>query len=231
MVDVIRLGAPPTGGDDVIRLGKAPKKKKSFKAKAEFILGTAAAVEAAFLTALLTKSPKATFTAFTATGLALGLAKTSPKTRKFVKEKIFNPLGAGEFIGTQIEKGIPKDKKPFKERVKEGAATAGLIGAAAAAGVGAAVITKEVVERVRKARVPKVTIPEAVLPTLTPVAIDPPISTTVLEPLAPVEKPPEEPIPEPITATPTTIKNIFKPSVDISIKKTKRLINQQVNVN
>lgn len=56
------------------------------------------------------------------------------------------------------------------------------------------------------------------------------VPTGSFEPLGPVRQPsPVIPV-GPTEAKPTQIKNVFKPSIEVNFKKSKRFINQQINV-
>lgn len=146
------------------------------------------------------------------TGLAIptfaGLFKASPKAEKFIVGRLTQPEKLGETIGAFIE-------EPKKKALEIPPLVAGLIGA------GAVVGGAELIKKVKGAKIPKLPVSKSigekgVLPT----------GATFI-PLAPVEKPKEE---KPIAVKPMQIKNVFNPSIDISFKKSKKFINQQVNI-
>ena len=150
---------------------------------------------------------------------------TSPTTRKALKEKALKPAefgaGGGVLFETALEKGKEVTRKvgeilgKIPTPLKRGAAAAAIGGAAIAGG---AAILPRIRERFRDRA---------------PVGLPPAIPTQAFEPLAPVQQPVEEKpmvieaIPQP---KPVQIKNIFKPSIDISFRKSKKFINQQINV-
>ena len=146
------------------------------------------------------------------TGLAIptlaGVIQVSPKAEKILVGRLTKPEKLGETIGAFIE----DPKKKVKEIPP---LVAGLIGA------GAVVGGAELIKKVKGVKIPKLPVSKSigekgVLPT-----------GATFTPLAPVEKPIEE---KPIAVKPVQIKNIFKPEVNISFKKSKKFINQQVNI-
>ena len=162
------------------------------------------------------------------TALGVGVLETSPKARAFAVEKIKDPTRAGREIGKLIEdptRLLPKEKT-LGEKVKEVAMKAGLPAAGVAAVVGAvAVAAKKIKERAERV----VEAPE--IPTeLAPAALLPPAPTPTIIPFAAVEPTPkveEIPVAPLLPARAPTIKNIFKPSIDISFRKSRKFINQQ----
>lgn len=167
---------------------------------------------------------------FGVTGLAGGILEASPIAQKFTKEKLLDPTKAGKFLGGVIEDPgqlVPTKDKPFKEKVKDALIGGGIIGGITAATIGGVTIAKKVLEK--KPKLPKIPkISKSLVsgfPTL-PTGVQQP------QPLGVVKKPVEKVIPvaEIPTQKPTTIKNIFKPSIDIKISKRKRFINQQINI-
>jgi len=148
---------------------------------------------------------------------------TSPFGRRIIKGTI-DPRET--FRRTKEGLEILEDPKGFFDRFKqdpqalaEAIRRAGLVGGVAALGAGALVAGSAVRERIRRAR------SIGVLP-LAPTAV-------TSRALAPVRQPPVEepvvvePMPQP---KPITIRNVFKPSVDIRFSKSKKFINQQVLV-
>ena len=139
---------------------------------------------------------------------ALGLAST-PFARKVFFGGFKRGRGLPEQVTGIVERFLPEDKPspvlPF-------------VAGAGVAAAGAAIIPR-VARRFKKDDV---------------IGIPPPISTQAFQPLAPVQQPPTvEEIPlvaEVAAQKPVTIKNVFNPSIDISFKKTRRFINQQINV-
>lgn len=156
----------------------------------------------------------------------VGVLATSPTARGIAKG-IFDPrkaFGRGKGLGAIVEdpsKLIPEKETVVGvgEKVRDIAREAGLAAAAGAALTGAAVITaKKVRERLTKA--PQLP-PTALLPT--PITI-----TTIPQPLGPVERPaPKEVAMEPLTK-PVSIKVINKPEINISFRKSRKFINQQL---
>ena len=146
----------------------------------------------------------------------IGVATTKPG-RKIIST-VFDPRkgfargqATPEFISS-LGKGIKEGKVPSG---LTGLQKAGLIGGAAALGAGALVIGKKAKEKISFFRgntgAPAV-----------------PFARTS-QALAPVKQIPEPVAVMPVEALqkPVTIKNIFKPSIDISFRKSKRFINQQ----
>jgi len=151
----------------------------------------------------------------------IGVLQTSPKARKGAKF-LLDPtrrLKGGQVIGEVIE-----EPKSLLERIgvigKEVIAPVAVVGALTAGGLA---VAKKIKGRTK---VPSI-------PTISPVGIAlPSAPLPTVEPFAPVKQPEEAPselIPEKVTPMPS-IKNIFKPKVNIKISKTKRFINQQVVV-
>lgn len=222
----------PRGGDDVIRLGS--KKPSGFKSKLESFLTKTAVLEAGILGTLL-GGPVGGLKAAGLTALGLGIAKTSPKARKFVVQKIKDPTAGGRFIGEQIENigkdNLPRDKS-LGEKIKEGAKKAGIIGAITAGGIGAAVVGKKIIEKVKKAKVPKISeiIPGvAAAPALAQL---PQSITPQLQPLGPAEKPPKEEKVVAVAPTMPSITNKIRvaPEINIRFSKRRTFINQQILV-
>jgi len=147
-----------------------------------------------------------------------GALIASPSLRKTALEAA-DPRKAVE-RGKRFGEFVEKPDSKIGDALLKGAKTAGLLGAGAAA---AALIVPAIIKKVKKKKEQVVeiipTIPEAL----------PILPATVPDPIGAAEKPPtEEKVVEPLK--PMQIKNVFKPSVDISFKKSKRFINQQINV-
>jgi len=120
-------------------------------------------------------------------------------------------------ICNPLTQSCPGLASPTEQAPDVGGLTAkDIIGILGAAGLGAGAIAAApiVIERARGFIADR----QQVLPVL---------PEGSFQPLAPVEQPVEV-IPKP--AKPVVIKNTFKPSIDISFKKSKRFINQQINV-
>ena len=163
--------------------------------------------------------------------IGVGALEKSEKLEKFIIAK-GRPFKAGEFIGGQIEQFGKKPTGTLKERIKEGAKKAGLIGAGVAAAAGVVAVVKKARERVKDIGVP--TLPTGKLP-LAPASallIQPtqPIAPRI-EPLAPVKKAVEEEKPKevvPAMMPSINTKITVKPQINISFRKTRRFINQQI---
>jgi len=138
---------------------------------------------------------------------------------------IFNPLRG--FERGQATPGFLTDVISRLRRgeglptVGQGLATAGAIGGAGALIAGGIAAARAI--RGRRGA------PGTPAPGIIPAS---PISTTVFaEPLAPVQQPtPDVVVPVAQAPTPTKITNTFKPNIDISFRKSKKFINQQINV-
>jgi len=230
MVDVIRLGGGMPQESNVLRLGTP---KKTFKQKATRFLTTTAVIEAGILGTLLGGvfggAKAAGFTA-----LGLGILETSPKAASFLGRRISDPTGVGRGLGEIIEDPsqlLPKDK-PVKEKVAEVVKKAGVVGGLAAAGVGAAVIAKKAIEKIRKPKVPQ--IPKAIIPVAAIPALQqlPSELLPETEPIGVVKKPVEEEKPALPTPSMPSInnKNTFSPEINIKFSKSRKFINQQVLV-
>ena len=166
-------------------------------------------------------------------GTAAGLLKESPKARAFVKQKILSPEKTGKELGKFIEDPSrlkPKEDQTLGSKVLEAGKKAGLIGAAGAAAVGGAALVKKGLEKVKeKALLPKSipsipsqALPHAILPAV-------PSITPSQQPLGAMQK--EKPL-EAVSA-PAAMPNIKitnKPEINISFKKSRKFINQQVLV-
>lgn len=103
----------------------------------------------------ITAGPVAGAKAFAIGGTAAGIVSESPKAAKFLAEKVFRPEKAGREIGKFIEDPArlqPEDVtvKGTAARIKEFAGKAGLIGGAAAAGIGAGALIRKGASRLRR---------------------------------------------------------------------------------
>jgi len=220
--NIIRLGGSPT---KLPTIGQQLRKRETLPAPLKFLSSPALTggliAGLGLLTGTLGILPA--LGVFGGLPTVAGIIKRSPKAEILLKEKLLQPEKFGERIGEFIEdplKPLEKPKKKVKgiiERIKEKPivpilGTAGLI-------AGATALLPVVREKLKKA------------PGLEQIAVTPPISTQPFVPLAPVQKPVEEKalVVEPvIKQRPISIKNTFKPSIDISFSKTKKFINQQV---
>jgi hypothetical protein len=165
------------------------------------------------------------------TGLGVGILSASPIARKAAKTQALTGFtGLGVEVGKTIEdpqRLIPSKEDPFrvaKEIAKKGAlpvaAAAGII-AAGVAGKSALEKAAAKVKAIIPKKLPSVSLPAALLPA-------PPSITPQAQPLGAVQKPKD--IPVAVAPKPITIKNTFKPSIDISFRKSRRFINQQILV-
>ena len=214
---------------------KLTKPKKELSAPLRFITSPKlTAVLAGTLTALVTRSPKATAKAFFLGGGVAGLLKASPKARTFVKEKILAPEKTGEALAGFLEDPktlLPKEKETFKEKVIDATKTAGLIGGGAAIVAGGVALGK----KIKAAKIPK--IPSLIGPSVAqvpsqvlPAAILParPSITPLSQPLGAVQKPIESKVD--VAPRVPSVVNTFNPQINIKISKSRRFINQQVLV-
>jgi len=154
-----------------------------------------------------------------------GILTVSPTARKAVVELPKTLFTGGQVIGEKIEE--------LPEAVEEKAGKFGLVGlsaAAIAALIAGALLVKE---KIPKVSVPKISRREKPSE-IPPVALipAPPSLTSTTPPLGAVEKPVEEiaAIPIPVKQRPINIKNTFNPTIDISFRKSRRFINQQILV-
>ncbi len=167
---------------------------------------------------------------FLGSGLATGILSRSQKARTFAKEKILDPTKIGIGIGGLIEdpgKLIPKETTPsgVRERVKEVALSAGLIGGTAAALVGGVALGRAALAKIPKPSLPRAREtarepPLAFLPA-------PPSITPTTQPLGAVKQPVDQ-VPVAVPMQPVNITNTFNPSIKINFKKSRKFINQQV---
>lgn len=170
---------------------------------------------------------------FLGTGLVSGILAASPLARKVAREKILDPTKIGIGIGGIIEDpsklvpDIPKGET-LGEKIKETFIGAGLIGAGAAALVGAAaLITKKIKEL--KPGVPGLPgLPG--LPGVPGVSLPAAMAPVISQPFGPAKKPePEKPKELPVSAMPSINNTItFKPEINISFRKSRKFINQQL---
>lgn len=170
-------------------------------------------------------TPKRAF--LTATGI--GILQTSPKARTFLKEKLRDPTAGGRILGGVIEDPsqlFPTAAESPFGRVGEFAKRAGIVGAGAALAAGAVATVQRFRERraARAAVIPSAVLPTGILPAT-------PSLTPRTEPLGAVEKETPVPIsPPPLRDIPRPIKITNKPQINISFRKSRRFINQQVLV-
>lgn len=163
------------------------------------------------------------------TTAGVGALTTSPTLRSLLDpRKIFQ---RGREVGRIVEdpsKLIPKEQtaRGIKEKVVDIFKEAGPAAAVGAALAGGAVVAAKKVKSLIPGLPGAPGKPTAesfsVLPTQ--------VSPTIAEPLGPAKKPePEKPLEEikPVAVMPT-IKNIFKPSIDIRFSKKRTFINQQL---
>ncbi len=156
----------------------------------------------------------------------IGLA-TTPFGRKTIST-IFSPISGfrrgretPEFVSGIAEQIRAPTTRPSEFDLTEALKKAGLIGGGAALAGATIVGGRTIIERFRER--------ETILGRGLPQAPFPITSQA----LAPVRKPPEEKpvvleaMPQP---KPVTIRNVFKPSIDISFKKSRRFINQQIHI-
>ena len=181
-------------------------------------------------------TPKRTFTTLiTAPTIATVLAK-SPRARGIVKT-IFDPretvkrgTGIAEFIEDPAKATRSLTGATTGEKIRAGLKKAGVIGGVAAVVGAGAVGVAKVVKRLKKPKVPK--IPSGVIPSgLPPIAFlpAPPSITSITAPIGAVEKPIEQEILAPTApVSMPSIKITNKPSINISFRKSRRFINQQV---
>jgi len=229
----------PTGNPDIIQLNQPRRSTRktlgiiaagAATGAAIFLGGTAlgaARVGSLALSAAkgLVGTPKRA--ALTVTGI--GILQTSPKARKFVKEKFKDPTGAGREIGKLIEDPSrlqPAVGQTTKEKVLDVAKQAGLIGGAAATAAALVAAAKKL-SSVKAPTIPTIgAIPSQVLPSAI-LPAEPSLSTRT-QPLGAVEQP-KEPQPAAVQPTPSLPKISINnsPEINIRFSKSKRFINQQ----
>jgi len=158
---------------------------------------------------------------------------SSPILRSLVVRKL-NPVSTGRELGLLVEdpsKLFPKDTtaKGVREKIKDIAKTAGLIGGVAAATVGGVILAKKGIEKVksiipsRSPAPPSQITPFAILPAATPIS-------SLTQPLGAVQKPVEEDkVTKAIPSIPS-IKITNKPEINIKFSKSRKFINQQILV-
>lgn len=222
------------------RLGRATRLLTSLGTTA--VLGaTLATLVAPAATARLAISAAKQVIPKTLGGKVLGITvisalTTSPRLRKFVKTR-FNPIKTGQELGRIVEdpsKLFPSEITPtgVGEKIKDVLTTAGLIGGAAAAGVGAVILSKKFLGKLKgkgKSLLPGL-IPASPIATLPLGASGLPALATIEQPLGAVQKPvAEEKEIAPMPSIPP-IKIINKPetNIDIRFSKKRSFINQQV---
>lgn len=156
---------------------------------------------------------------------AAGILLASPTARKFVDPR--QTFKRGKEIGKLIEdpsKLIPEKEETLLGKIKDVGIKAGLIGAGAAAVAGAAAIAVKKVKEKLPSKIPSAELPAAILPTV-------PSLTPRTQPLGAVEKPVE--VEKVVAAQPVSMPSIRisnKPSINISFRKSRKFINQQVLV-
>lgn len=231
MVEVIRLGAAPKN-DNIIRLAKriSPKGITILKPITAVKVLTSPKTTVALATTLgaLLGGPVGALKAAGLSALGLGVLQVSPIARKFVREKVKDPTAAGRFVGEKIEEiggaKLPEDKT-LKEKVVTGLKTAGIIGGAAALAAGAVTIVRKIKEKAP-------TIPSLIAPVVAPAATleGVPIQTLIQpEPISAIPKEiPAEKVERGVIPQLPSIKNVFKPEVNISFRKKRTFINQQI---
>jgi len=235
--NVIRLGQP--SGDDVIRLGGRPT-GLSFRERVERGLIAQTAVTTGILaggaTALI--NPVLAIPTFlgTTAGTASLLGAIRERPGFFLSlitgrggAKIVRPV---ETIKEIIPPIVIPDITPPGLTAKEIAALIAAAAAAGAAGAGAATVIPKIVDIVKddKDKTPKdiPTEPPIVPPTF--FQVDPSgLAPTISRPISAVQPVSEKPV---VKEKPMQITNEISvnPEINISFKKTKRFINQQINV-
>lgn len=165
------------------------------------------------------RTPKQAIGLFLGVPTAAGILIASPKARRFLDpRRLFKK---GKALGGLIED--PSQLRPSVEdpfgKIKEFGAAAGLVGAGAAAAVAIpALITRF---RERRAAIPSAALPTGIIPSgvsLTPRT----------QPLGAAEKEVPEITEVPVLPSMPDIKITNKPEINISFRKSRRFINQQV---
>jgi len=231
--NIIRLGKPQAP-ENIIRLGKQPKKKLPFREKLERGLIAETALLAGltvgagtFLVNPILALP-AGLGAFTGTASLLGAIREKPT---FFKGLATGRGGAAIVNLPQTIQDIKIPKLDTGLTAKEIAALIAAAGIGAGIGAGVTTIidrTKTVVQNIPKSGEVKAVIPPTpqffqTLPTGTQIQQQP-IGVVEKAPVEEKEKVEKAEIPQIIN------KNVFKPKVNISFKKSRRFINQQINV-
>ena len=171
---------------------------------------------------------------------AVGILLSSPKARAFAKARLTDPFGPGRVIGGIIEDpssvlpsgvaaGAPGGQQSFFDKLKDILKRGGPLAAATALGVGLVPVGRAALARFRERRAAAPLIPTGVPPTALLPSI--PSLTPTTQPLGAVQKPIEEK--ELIAAAPVampSIKITNKPQINISFRKSRRFINQQIFV-
>lgn len=214
------FSAPMTFNPDLIRIGGEKQATLSFKERATNLLVKTAVAEAGILGFLLGGPIVAAKTAL-GTGLLLGVLQTSPKTVKFITGKITDPASGGRFIGDVIEGRNPLlPEQTLKEKIKEGAKKAGILGAGIAGIAGVGLIGKTLIDKVKdrtkKTKIPK--IPKTlfdVSPAVIPQIVGAPVFKGG-EPIAPgrIQIPTQEPIIKQKDIEPMIINNRIRIDID-----------------
>lgn len=166
---------------------------------------------------------------------ALVIAK-SPRAREALRFA-FDPRKAperAEIITGVIEDPssiLPREGQTLKEKVIQAGKAAGLVGAGVAAAAGAVAVAGRAIRK-RVPRLPSRRPRKE--PDLPPIAFLPaaPSLTPSTQPLGAVEKPKEElpVVVKPVKERPINIRNTFNPTIDISFRKSRKFINQQILV-
>lgn len=168
--------------------------------------------------------------AFLGTAIIGGILQTSPTARGVVVEKIKDPTKIGRGIGEIIEdptRLLPKEKT-IRERVAEVVKKAGIPAGIAAAVVGAAVAVPKAAKRVKEKFFPAA--PQVISPEKLPADVFQAQPVQVAPQIQPVGVVQPAPTPKeviPVAPALPSIKNVFKPSIEISFRKSRKLINQQ----
>lgn len=160
-----------------------------------------------------------------ATLTGIGILTESARARRFAKRRVLDPTRTGRELGKLIEDPsqlFPTQERTTGEKVKEFAQKAGLIGGAAALGAGAISAVRRFREGRKETSIPSAVLPTAILPAL-------PSLTPRTQPLGAAEKPIEAA--DEIMAAPIampSIKITNKPQINISFRKSRSFINQQL---
>ena len=182
--------------------------------------------------ALVPRTLKGALVAAATVPTAILVLKESPRAREALRFAI-DPRKAPEkarIISGIIEdpsKLVPKEGETLKEKIIQAGKAAGLIGAVTAAAAGGLVVAGRVI----KGKIPS--LPTGRASQLPPIAFLPAPSsiTPTIQPLGAVQKPMEpEKIAQAQPLAMPSIKITNKPEINISFRKSRRFINQQVIV-
>jgi len=204
-------------------------------AAGKLALGTVKGVGRSFVG----KTPVGTFLKVTGGLFAGATILESSRAKGFIATRL-NPTGIissgtefGKIIddpGLLLPTVVPDDTSAtlqnILETVKDLGTKVGILGGVAAAGVGATVLGKQVFKKVRRvAAAPRAPPPPPTVLAAAPlVAGALPSATTLQQPLGPVQKPTK------VEKAVPSIKITNKPEINISFRKTRKFINQQVLV-